>query len=272
MQSRYSTKLTVQSDPMRISWTSPTNLLDRIRILVPCNCVVCSFPVSGPVSLCDHCERELPKLEHACLRCSIPLVAAADAGICGKCLLRPPLYDRCISLFHYTQPISGMIGEFKFHASFAAGRILGCLLAERFDTYYRTNCNGRFPDLLLPIPLHPRRLRRRGFDQCLLLAREIEKKSKIAVAAKLLRKTRDTQPQSALTARERKTNLGRSFALDSPIDATIRHIALIEDVVTTGATIDAIANVLRQQETSPGKLRIDVWAIARADLSNNSFV
>jgi ComF family protein len=158
-----------------------------------------------------------------------------------------------------------MIGRFKFRGDFACGRVIGNLLAERFSCYYSGptphDADRRPPDLLVPVPLHRRRLRSRGFNQALELARVVSRRCDITLAGDLVRKTRETAPQSQLSATGRVHNLRGAFTVAGVPHAENRlRVALIDDVVTTGSTARALAAVLKRAGIS----RVDVWAVSRA--------
>ncbi|MEZ5490360.1 MAG: ComF family protein [Gammaproteobacteria bacterium] len=194
-----------------------------------------------------------------------------SADTCGRCQLLPPAFDRCISVFQYEKPLSNLITEFKYHGSTAKGHVLAQLLAQAFVNHYRGAATGQpvdcphaatvWPGLLIPVPLHPNRLKSRGFNQALLLACSISRLTGIPVASGRLKRTRDTDSQSRLHARQRRKNLQRAFqAVNTGNNKELDYVAVIDDVVTTTATANAVARVLRAE----GASRIDVWALARA--------
>ena len=162
--------------------------------------------------------------------------------------------------FAYTEPVSTLITRFKYQASLQHGSVLGTLLLEQLRKDYRTQ---PLPDLLIPVPLHPVRLRERGFNQALVLARQLGEGLQIPVAHNLLERVRQTQPQQGLSARERKRNLRRAFRLQhAAIPESCNSVALIDDVVTTMSTVHELARVLRHDCTH--NLEVHVWCIARA--------
>lgn len=170
--------------------------------------------------------------------------------ICGRCLQRPPAFDEVLSPLRFETPINRLIHAFKFRGDLAAGRLLAELLADATA--------DRTPDLLLPVPLHPRRIRQRGFNQSLEIARQLGRKRRIPVASKLLSRTRDTPSQHILPAKQRRANIQGAFQVKQKLPGA--HIALIDDVLTTGHTAAEIAHILKQS----GAARVEVWVVARA--------
>ena len=217
------------------------------------------------LALCAACLADLPCTENTCQRCGVELGATPPAHCyCGRCLLEPPSFDRCIPVFRYEFPIRELIAHFKFQAGFAEGRTLAHLLATRAEDYFDTL--GR-PQRLLPVPLHPARLRERGFNQSVELARIIGRHCGIAVDATSCRRARATPSQKGLTAEERAINLRHAFALDGDCaDGSLQHVAIVDDVVTTMATVDTLARLLRRA----GIARIDVLCLARVSPPNST--
>lgn len=228
------------------------------------SCELCGAPTRHPTGLCPACLADLPVIEAACPRCASPRPAhrvdyPADyppgdpAPPCGNCQRHPPQFDAARIPFAYAPPLSGGITRLKFHARLAAARLLGELLvgALQADPPDR-------PDGLLPVPLHWRRLRQRGFNQALEIARPVARRLRLPVSTRHVIRRLDTRPQSDLDRQQRRRNLQHAFAMVRPLPW--RHVAILDDVVTTGNTVDALAALLRQH----GVERIQVWAVARA--------
>jgi ComF family protein len=232
--------------------------LDAARLLWPSRCLVCEAPGSDALDLCPACAGELPWNRCACPGCAIPLPAPAEA--CGACLQRgarlalrgksPPLaavHAACV----YAAPIDRLLPRFKFHHDLAAGRLLAQLMAETCASLPR-------PDALLPLPLHRARLRRRGYDQALELARPLARALDLPLLDAALVRTRHTAPQSRLDAPQRRRNLRGAFTVRTAA-ALPAHVVLVDDVMTTGATLQAAATALRRA----GVARVDAWVCAR---------
>ena len=229
-----------------------------IQSLLPQRCRLCHAPLHGAQPLCDRCFRALPHLTHACPGCALPLDARTPPGSrCGECLADPPPFDRARSPFRYHAPLNDLVSHFKYHRGLSDGRLLGELLARHMAH------QGAGVDLLLPMPLHPARLRERGFNQAGELARVVSQVCRIPWRSDLL--VRD-QPSASQREADRKTRLRnvrsafRCRSKDLPARA-----ALIDDVITTGATARAAAACLKQA----GVDWVEIWAVARTPRPGN---
>lgn len=221
--------------------------------LLPPVCLLCGAPGDGSRDLCAGCAAELPRNRHACARCAEPLPASAAGAVCGRCQRRPPHFDAALAPLRYAYPVDALVLQLKFGHRIAVARLLGELLADALD-----GRSGPLPELLIPIPLHPRRLRERGFNQAAEIARTLARRTGLALAEHTMRRARHTRAQSELPFAERAANVARAFVLHEQVRA--RHVALVDDVITTGHTADAAARTLRLQA---GVERIEVWAPAR---------
>jgi ComF family protein len=220
------------------------------RRLWPAHCLACAEAVApGGRDLCPACVLGLPWNRCACLRCGLPLPLPAAA--CGHCQRRPPPLTETHAVFRYETPLDRLLPRLKFHEDLAAGRLCADLMAEALAGVAR-------PDALIPLPLHRRRLRARGFDQTLELARPLARTLALPLRDDLLARVRETAPQSRLDAAARRRNLRGAFAVRPGI-ALPAHVALVDDVMTTGATLHAAADALRQA----GVARVDAWVCAR---------
>lgn len=231
--------------PIGMNWVD--RLADR---LLPRRCLVCSLD-SRPVGICDYCLKDLPWNTQPCLCCGLPLPGDHN-GICGPCLRRPPAFERTVSPLLFEYPVRELIRQFKFRRNLAAGRALTRLLHRQLLACDR-------PDCLLPVPLHGFRLFRRGFNQAFDIARYIGVKLEIPVLAEGLRRIRPTRAQSGLDADERRRNLRGAFAWHGQTLAG-KHVALVDDVMTTGTTVRECTRVLGKA----GAGRVDIWVLARA--------
>lgn len=212
-------------------------------------CLLCREPGEGDQELCAACIASLPWNRNACLRCAAPLPASDD--LCGRCLRRPPPVVETRAAFLYGDPVDRLLPRLKFHRDLAAGRLLAGCMAEAFAALPR-------PDALVAVPLHPARLRRRGYDQALELARPLADALGIPLMRCALLRMRDTTAQSRLDAKARQRNLRGAFAVPMGMQLP-GHIALVDDVMTTGATLHAAATALRRG----GVARVDAWVCAR---------
>lgn len=218
------------------------------------NCLLCDEPCGPGLPLCTACELELPWLGHRCETCALPL--AAPGLVCGECLRRPPAFDRVEVALRYAFPVDSLVQAFKHRARWPLGRLLGQLLARHLRHAYDEGLAR--PDLLLPVPLAAARLRRRGFNQSAMLADWLARDLHLAQAPHLLARPVDTAAQQSLDAAARRRNLRQAFALGGGL-AVPPHVALVDDVMTTGATAEALARLLKRG----GAQRVDLYCLAR---------
>jgi len=218
-------------------------------LLFPPRCLVCGEPGHAQRDLCPACTAALPWMAAACRRCALPLPPGEPAdALCGACQrLRSPL-ESVQAAFVYAAPVDGLLRRFKFHRDLAAGRLLAQLAGDRLAAVER-------PQALVPVPLHLSRLRQRGYDQALELARPLARTLRLPLMDGLHR-VRATTAQSELNAAARHRNLRAAFIARGPLPA---HVALVDDVMTTGATLHAAAGALRRA----GVARVDAWVCAR---------
>ena len=218
------------------------------RCLICLQVVAATWPLDH---LCPDCFNVLPWNKSACARCATPLPMAQP--YCARCLSKPAYQQLSTILFHYTSPISDWIHAAKFENSFIHCRLLGQLLSHTLATQ-RTM---PWPQSILPMPLHPRRLRQRGYNQVIEIARPICHQMAISMDNIRLQRHRYNKPQSELNLKERKHNVQNSFRLVQPVRHA--HIALLDDVTTTGNTLDAAAHAL----LTAGPLQLEYWCIAK---------
>lgn len=210
------------------------------------DCALCGT-ASGDSVVCAQCEAALPRLSSCCAWCA---AALAHAGICGQCQRRAPAYDAAIAAFEYRFPVDRVIHRFKYSADLAMGRWLALELALRATEEAR-------PELLVAPPLTAARLRERGFNQALEIARTVGKRLGLRCAIAALEKVRETAPQPGLTRSARRRNLRHAFRCRVRLSG--EHVAIVDDVMTTGATAEAIATILK----AAGAGRVSVWTVAR---------
>ncbi len=232
----------------------------EVRNLLPTLCLVCRRTLRGAYSLCRDCEAELPWLGEVCGRCGEEL-NESGVDFCSRCRLHPPEFDSCHAPFAYRPPVDKLIVDYKFNADFASGYALSRILARFMNRRWR---EGKAPDLLLPAPLHASRLRRRGFNQALEIARVLAAESGTPLCPGGLRKLRPSPPQTEMRdARERGANIRASFGLArNPAIRAARRVALVDDVVTTMSTAMELTRVLKQA----GVEEVEVCCLARAAL------
>jgi ComF family protein len=240
-------------DPARV-WKE--TLLDG---LLPRHCVMCGFS-SGAENLCGPCAAELPRAGHSCLQCGLPLCHPADR-FCALCLRKAPPWASAVAALVYRFPVDQLVCRFKFGRDLACGQIL----SRELILTAREKCR-EMPDCLLPVPLHRSRHFFRAFNQADLLARQAGKALGIPVISSVLRRHRRTRAHSGLDAASRKRNIRGAFACRAPAgkQAIFGHVALVDDVMTTGATLAECTRALKKA----GAGRVSVWVAARAPAAN----
>lgn len=216
----------------------------------PPRCLLCGAPGVEGRDLCAACLLDLPHNPVACLRCGLPLAGHED-GLCGACLNHPPRIDSSIIPFRYASPLDHLLLGLKFNRQLINARLLGKLMANEIVRRGELQ-----PDAILPVPLHRERLHERGFNQALELARPIAKRLALPLRPELAMRTAATAAQSSLERRARRQNIRGVFSASEGLPA---HIAIVDDVVTTGSTVNELAKVLRRA----GAERVVVWACAR---------
>lgn len=223
----------------------------RLRhFVLPLRCLLCGATGADGIDLCADCAAELPRNRSCCMRCALPL--ATPAQLCGECQRRTPPWDAAWAPFRYGWPLDRLESRYKFGADLAAGRVLSTL-------WRREPSPIEPPQLLLAVPLHLGRLRERGYNQALELARPLARDLDVPLRHDVLQRIRLTDAQTELDAVGRRRNVRGAFALRASI-ALPAHVAILDDVMTTGATLAECAHVLRRAGVS----RVDVWALARA--------
>jgi ComF family protein len=230
------------------------NWLNYIQhLLYPPTCLLCDRPVPEGPALCPGCRSELPRNLNPCYRCALPLPEDAPYGtLCGKCQQQPPPFERCLAPFTYRTPLPELINGLKFRGRLSYSRLLAGLLLPAIEQELRDP-----PELIIPVPLHPGRLRERGYNQALELARPLSRRLGIPLELHHCRRTRATPPQSGLKQKQRRRNIRGAFEISPRFAAG--HVALVDDVVTTGSTVAEFARQLHRR----GVQRVEVWALAR---------
>lgn len=220
--------------------------------LLPWRCLLCGDVGANGMDLCADCAAELPCNTHCCQRCALPLPISAH--LCGRCQRKAPPWDTAWAPFRYAWPLDRLETRFKFSRDLAAGRVLA-------TAWQREPHPADLPQLIVPVPLHRRRLRERGYNQALELAQPLARALHIPCRHDLLQRVRHTDAQTGLDAVERRRNLRHAFALRGNVPLP-SHAVVLDDVFTTGATLAECARILKRA----GVARVDVWALARAPI------
>jgi ComF family protein len=231
---------------------SPGLVDSLIAVLAPWRCVLCAGAGAGR-DLCAGCAADLPRLLAGCQHCALPLVGA---DICGACLGGLPAVDSAIAALPYEYPVAQLIQRLKFGKQRYLARVLAELLLERLQQSSISNVLER-PDVLLPVPLHASRLAERGFNQAAEIACRISALTGIRLQPNLIKRIKATPHQARLSRSARLRNLAGAFALSEAVQN--QHIVIVDDVITTGATINRLATLLKDA----GAGRVVVWAVAR---------
>ncbi len=218
---------------------------------LPGYCAFCLMPAHDGVGWCRDCLAELPWNTLCCTRCGEPLRQPAQS-LCGHCLMEPPPIKRAHVSLLYQSSIKELMHDFKFNASPRAGMLLVELML--------VNKPDLLGSALLPVPMHHQRARERGFNQAYWLAEQLARRTGLELLNAECHKL--VASQRTLNRQERAANLRGAFSIKGPLPA---HITLIDDVVTTGATTNALARVAQKA----GAMHVDIWAVARTPLGNS---
>lgn len=238
-----------------------------LAALFPATCLLCGETcparlqrdrLSGTrLDLCQACAADLPWTASACRRCALPL--EQEQAMCGRCLKRPPHFQASYCALNYQVPVDGLITGFKFHHQLNSGRLLAHLLAMGISTLAGEDSREAEDVTLVPVPLHYRRAWRRGFNQSAMLAADLGRLLGLPLWPGL-RRQRATRRQSELPAGRRSGNVRGAFTLARSAPPPPACVALVDDVMTTGNTLNECARVLRQG----GVREVRVWCVARA--------
>ncbi len=222
------------------------------------NCVLCDAQISESVSICQACRSDLPRVEVACRGCALPMGSHINNNLCGQCISQKTFVDYAENIFFYENPVDYLISQMKFQQQLSSAAVLADLLKN--DIKDRQLEHG-LPDLILPMPLHKKRLAKRGFNQSYEIAKPLAKSLNIPVALNLVARVKETQTQTHLNKQQRHKNVSGCFSLLTEPSAS--HIVIVDDVVTTGATTNELAKVLKKS----GVEKVGVWSLARAELN-----
>ncbi|BCB25410.1 amidophosphoribosyltransferase [Sulfurimicrobium lacus] len=217
------------------------------HIILPHDCLLCGAP-SGREALCPACHADLPwHRTPQCPRCALPTTGGT---LCGHCLQQTPAFERTLAAFTYDFPLDTLIQALKYGHQLAVLVPLATALAQQVSAAPR-------PDVLIAMPLHPLRLRERGFNQALELAKIVARRLDIPLLTHGAERIRATVPQVGLPLKKRAGNLRGAFTCS--LDLQGKHVAILDDVMTTGASLRELALTLRRQ----GAREISAWVVAR---------
>ncbi len=217
------------------------------------HCPVC-LSAAERAGLCRNCLLSLIQPRHSCRICLVPLERQAG-NICISCAAGVP-FDQVISLARYTPPLSDLICRLKYHNHIHLAKVLGTLLANHIKKHQRT-----LPELLIAVPLHKQRIQQRGFNQAVEIARTVSAQLNLKTDYRCIEKSKKTPLQTTLNSHQRRNNLKGAFHLRHSV--CTESVALLDDVMTTGATVSEIASLLKKE----GVRRVEVWVLARTSPS-----
>lgn len=233
-----------------------------LTVLYPHRCLACAKIITRQQSFCVTCQQFIyPIHSPFCLRCGLPFTTTIGPDhLCTRCQSQPPAFRQARAWALYQtggttpQPLSEAIQRFKYHRRLSTGKELAQLGGSHVPF------QSQQYDCVIPVPLHVKRLRWRGFNQSLLLARAIGRRLQVTVDPLLLERTRPTLPQTQFNEQQRHTNVRGAFAVTDPARVQGKFLLLIDDVYTSGSTVNECARVLRKA----GATAVDVFTLARA--------
>ncbi len=221
--------------------------------LFPSRCILCQRTVSQHFEICPDCYQSLPHNNNCCMHCALPLAEDVKTPVlCGRCIQVLPAFDYAHTPFRYEDAIIKLVHQLKFSEKISTARTIGeMLLAQLLTTNEK-------PDCILPVPLHNKRLRQRGFNQSMEISRVLAKNLGVPIESSAVIRQRSTAAQTGLNAKQRKKNMKGAFSVKSKLN--YQHVLIVDDVMTTGATVNELAKVLKKNKVG----RVGVLSIARA--------
>jgi ComF family protein len=216
---------------------------------LPSICVLCNQFHKSSLAVCDGCIALISPLGTACTYCAYPLFDGSYL-ICGQCIKNPPYFDNSYIAYTFEEPLRSLLHHFKYHNGLYLKTFLSHLILQALPPQMQ------LPQCLIPVPLHPKKLKVRGFNQAALLTTQLAKKLRIPYDLINCQKVVNTEPQASLDGEQRKKNVRGAFQVNF---ITYQHVALVDDLLTTGSTANEIARTLK----NAGVKKVDVWCCAR---------
>jgi ComF family protein len=223
-----------------------------LSYLMPPHCILCGAKGVENRDLCEACYLELPKNSPRCYQCASDFTKSDSIGLCSRCLTNSPAFDETLAPFVHYRAIRYFIIQLKFHRHQPSARLLGNLLADYLEK------TAELPDCIIPVPLHKNRYRERGFNQSQEIAQILSKRLNVKLDIHSGIRHRDTAHQVGLTGSQRNENIKNAFSISPNFNA--KHVAIIDDVMTTGSTVHELALALKMA----GCNRVQVWVCAKA--------
>ena len=244
------------------------SIINQIKSAFQPPCMLCGAHPHQKDNLCAQCLIDLPWSKQSCSLCAerVGIMALDGRQMCTTCLQQPPPYTRTVCAFNYLVPISGLVNQFKHQQNLAAGRLLTSCLSQTLFTKI-TQDQMTMPQLVIPVPLHKRRLRQRGFNQAQVIAMGVSQSLNLEINTRLCHRAVYHSPQQGQSRRQRIAQMEGVFNIaPAEVDQRINSIAIIDDVMTTGATVQALSKKLIT--AWGGTLDIQIWCVARAQPPN----
>lgn len=224
---------------------------NQTSIPISQKCILCASHHGGQLGLCEPCLAELPWHKASqCPQCAL----LSDGSLCGSCLSTSPNFDATLATFTYGYPLDSLLQHYKYHANLNLAHTFASLWAGNHPTTGNIN---RSLDLIIPIPMHKKRLKERGFNQALEIAKHLSKRLAIPLDYTSCERIKYTPPQASLKLKERISNMHGAFHCQQPLQNL--NIAIVDDVMTTGASLNELAKTLKQA----GASRVECWVMAR---------
>ncbi len=221
----------------------------------PSTCLLCAEIQVNHNLICHDCYQELPFMTNYCLGCGLSI--SEKTKICGTCINQPFSFQECHSVFNYNFAIPYLISQLKFHDQILIAKLFGKILCQKMLFYYRDNAQ---PEFIIPVPLHQKRLRQRGYNQTYEIAKFIKQNFSVKLTINACQRIKATKPQTELNKKQRHNNVINAFSITPNFQA--KHIAILDDVMTTGHTV----NELSKSFIAAGVEKIDIWLVARNSL------
>lgn len=212
-------------------------------------CLLCNQAHNRKMAVCAHCIKLMPSLGSRCRHCAYPL-ADTHFPVCGHCIKKTPYFDRTLINYTFEEPLRSLLHQFKYHQGLYLNSFLSHLILSAIPS------DVAMPQCLIPVPMHPQRIKQRGFNQAAVLARSLAKKLQLPCDLFSCQKILNTKPQAGLDKKQRKKNLRHAFIVST---LPYQHVAIIDDLLTTGNTANELACTLKKS----GVKQVDVWCCAR---------
>lgn len=210
--------------------------------------MLCADADGGDLAICSACTKDLPwHSQTACPQCALPTY---DNQLCGDCLQSPPAFDGTRALFRYDYPLNAMLQRYKYQQTLQLAKTFSQLIADNLSE------SSHF-DRIIPMPLHPKRLAERGFNQSLEIAKQLAKKLNLQLDTSSCKRIKWSPPQASLPLKARIKNMRGAFACDE--DLSKQRVLLLDDVMTTGASLHELASTVK----SAGASHVECWVVAR---------